>query len=106
MKEMNHHYARGPEETEDDLSAVVPAKPATGNPSTGLRESGMPAGTPSEERGKLASQLSHPVAIRPAGDAVGDVGPRCEFPRHSISFRGASRKASSVCKARIVCLRL
>jgi hypothetical protein len=65
MKTMNHHDARGPEETVHNLSPVVPAKPASGSPSTCLRESGMPDGPASEDPGKLAqskSRLFHRVA--------------------------------------------
>jgi len=46
MKTMDHHDARGPEETVHDLSPVVPAEPASGKPTTSLRESGMPERTP------------------------------------------------------------
>jgi hypothetical protein len=65
MKTMDHHDARGPEETVHHLSPVVPAKPAGGNPATGVRESGMPDGAPAEDPGKLAqseSRLLHRVA--------------------------------------------
>jgi hypothetical protein len=54
MKTIDHHDARGPEETVHDLSPVVPAEPASGRPTAGLRESGMPGGAPSENPGKLA----------------------------------------------------
>ena len=54
MKTIDHHDARGPEETVHDLSPVVPAKPASGNSTTSLRESGMPDGAPSEDPDKLA----------------------------------------------------
>ena len=43
MKTMVHHDARGPEETVQNLSAVVPAGPASGSPSTGLRKPGCQA---------------------------------------------------------------
>jgi hypothetical protein len=65
MKTMNHHDARGPEETVHNLSPVVPAKPASGNPSTGVRETGMSDGAPSNNTGGLAppeSWLLHRVA--------------------------------------------
>jgi hypothetical protein len=58
MKTMNHHDARGPEETVHDLSPVVPAEPASGSPATRLRESGMPDGAPAEDPGKLAQSES------------------------------------------------
>lgn len=58
MKTMVHHDARGPEETVQNLSAVVPAGPASGNPSTCLRESGMPDGAPPEDSGRLAQSES------------------------------------------------
>lgn len=54
MKTMVHHDARGPEETVQNLSAVVPAGPASGSPSAGVRESGMSDGAPSEDPGGLA----------------------------------------------------
>jgi len=44
MKTMNHHDARGPEETVHHLPPLVPAKPASGRPATGLRQAGMPDG--------------------------------------------------------------
>ena len=65
MKTIDHHDARGPEETVHDLSPVVPAKPASRRPTTSLRESGMPDDTPSEDPGKLAQsepRLFHRVA--------------------------------------------
>jgi hypothetical protein len=37
MKTMNHHDARGPEETMHDLPPVVPAEPTSGRPAAGLR---------------------------------------------------------------------
>jgi hypothetical protein len=54
MKTMVHHDARGPEETVQNLSAVVSAGPASGNPSTGMRETGVSDGAPSEDSGRLA----------------------------------------------------
>jgi hypothetical protein len=54
MKTMVHHDARGPEETVHDLPPVVPAKPASGSPSTGMRETGVSDGAPSENSGRLA----------------------------------------------------
>jgi hypothetical protein len=65
MKTMNHHDARGPEETVHDLSPVVPAEPPSGIPSTGVRETGMSDGAPAEDPGELAqseSRLFHSVA--------------------------------------------
>ena len=44
--------------TVHDLSPVVPAKPASGSPSTGLRETGMSDGAPAEDPGKLAQSES------------------------------------------------
>jgi len=55
---MNHHDARGPEETVHNLSPVVPAEPASGSPSAGVRETGMPERAPSEDPGKLAQPES------------------------------------------------
>jgi hypothetical protein len=43
---MNHHDARGPEETMHHLPPVVPAEPASGSPTTRLRQSGLPDGAP------------------------------------------------------------
>jgi len=37
MKTIDHHDARGPEETVHDLSPVVPAESEGGRPATGLR---------------------------------------------------------------------
>jgi hypothetical protein len=65
MKTMNHHDARGPEETVHHLPPVVPAEPASGSPATSLRESGLPDGAPQENHGRLAqaeSWLCHRVA--------------------------------------------
>jgi hypothetical protein len=65
MKTMDHHDARGPEETVHDLSPVVPAEPARGSPAKRLRESGMPDDSPSKDPGKLAqseSRLLHRMA--------------------------------------------
>jgi hypothetical protein len=64
MKTMGHD-AQGPEETVHDLSPVVPAEPASGKPTTSLRESGLPDGAPQENHGRLAqaeSWLCHRVA--------------------------------------------
>jgi hypothetical protein len=58
MKTIDHHDARGPEETVHDLSPVVPAKPASGRPTAGLRESGMPDRTPQENTGDMAQSQS------------------------------------------------
>jgi hypothetical protein len=54
MKTIDHHDARGLEETVHDLSSVVPAEPASGRPTTSLRGSGMPDRTPQENTGDLA----------------------------------------------------
>jgi hypothetical protein len=54
MKTIDHHDARGPEETVHDLSPVVPAEPAGGNPATGLRESRLSDGAPTKDPGRLA----------------------------------------------------
>ena len=54
MGTIEHHDARGPEETVHDLSPVVPARPASGNTTTSLRESGLPDRAPSENTGELA----------------------------------------------------
>ena len=65
MTTMDHHDARGPEETVHNLSPVVPAEPASGRASTSLRETGMSNGAPSKDPGELAqseSRLLHRVA--------------------------------------------
>jgi hypothetical protein len=54
MKTIDHHDARGPEETVHDLSPVVPAEPASGNAAARLRGPGMPDGAPPEDPGRLA----------------------------------------------------
>jgi len=54
MKTIEHHDARGPEETVHDLSPVVPAESASGKPAASLRESGLPEGAAPEDPGKLA----------------------------------------------------
>jgi hypothetical protein len=54
MGTIEHHDARGQEETVHDLSPVVPAEPASGKPTTSLPESGMPDRTPEENTGDLA----------------------------------------------------
>jgi hypothetical protein len=54
MKTIEHHDARGPEETVHDLSPVVPAEPASGNAAARLWEPAMPDGAPSENPGKVA----------------------------------------------------
>jgi hypothetical protein len=54
MKTINHHDARGPEETVHHLSPVVPAESASGKPAASLREARLPEGAPSEDPGKLA----------------------------------------------------
>jgi len=54
LKTIEHHDARGPEETVHDLSPVVPAESASGGPATSLRKSRLPEGAASEDPGKLA----------------------------------------------------
>ena len=54
MGTIEHHDARGQEETVHDLSPVVPAEPASGKPTTGLRETGMPDSAPSKNTSDLA----------------------------------------------------
>jgi hypothetical protein len=62
MTTMNHHDAKGPEETMHDLPAVVPAGCASRSPATGLHESGMSDHPSAEDAGELAqpeSELCH-----------------------------------------------
>ena len=54
MKTIDHHDARGPEETVHHLSPVVPAESASRKSATSLRQSRLPDGAPSEDPGKLA----------------------------------------------------
>jgi hypothetical protein len=54
MKTMNHHDARGPEETVHYLPPVVPAEPASGSQATGLRQAGVPNSPPSRNASELA----------------------------------------------------
>jgi len=54
MKTIEHHDARGPEETVHDLSPVVPAESASEGPAARLRESRLSNRAPSEDPGKLA----------------------------------------------------
>src|SRR5258708_5913182 len=71
MTTMNHHDARGPEETMHDLSPVVPAGCASRRPSTGLHQAGMSDGPPTEDAGKLAQpepRLCHCLEARQARD--------------------------------------
>jgi hypothetical protein len=54
LKTIEHHDARGPEETVHDLSPVVPAESASEGPAARLRESRLSNRAPSEDPGKLA----------------------------------------------------
>jgi len=54
MRTIGHHDARGPEKTVQNMSPVVPAKPASGNPAARLRKPRLPDGAPSKDPGKLA----------------------------------------------------
>jgi len=54
MKTIDHHDARGPEETVHHLSPVVPAESASKKPAASLREFRLPEGAASEDPGKLA----------------------------------------------------
>ena len=72
MTTMNHHDARGPEETVLDLPPVVPAGSASRRSATGLRQAGMPDGAAAEDAGELAQPepgLRHRLAARPARGA-------------------------------------
>jgi hypothetical protein len=54
MTTMNHHDARGPEETMHDLPAVVPTGYTSRTPATGLQPAGMSGRPPAEDSGELA----------------------------------------------------
>jgi hypothetical protein len=54
MTTMNHHDARGPEETMHDLPPVVPTGCTGRSPATGLRQAGMSDCPPAKDTGKLA----------------------------------------------------
>ena len=69
---MNHHDARGPEETMQNLSPVVPAGFASRSSTTGLSRAGMSDGPPAKDTGELAQperRLCHRLEDRPARDA-------------------------------------
>ena len=51
---MNHHDARGSEETMPNLPPVVPAGSAIRSPTTGLSHAGMSDGAPAKDAGELA----------------------------------------------------
>ena len=51
---MNHHDARGPEETMQNLPPVVPAGFASRSPTTGLSRAGMSDCAAAEDTGELA----------------------------------------------------
>jgi hypothetical protein len=54
MTTINHHDARGPEETMHDLPPVVPTGCAGGSPATRLHRRGMSDRPPTEDAGELA----------------------------------------------------
>jgi hypothetical protein len=54
MTTMNHHDARGPEETMHNLPPVVPTGCTGRSPATGLHPGGMSDRPPAEDAGKLA----------------------------------------------------
>ena len=54
MTTMNHHNARGPEETMHDLPPVVPAGSASRSPTTGLSRTGLSDRPPAEDAGEVA----------------------------------------------------
>ena len=54
MGTMDHHDARGPEETMQNLSPVVPAGSASRSPSTGLRQCGLSDRPAAEDASELA----------------------------------------------------
>src|SRR5450755_50009 len=78
MKTINHHDARGPEETVHDLPPMVPAESASGRPPAGLRQAGLPEDPASKNTGELArseSGLLHRLADRPSRNASRIAGP-------------------------------
>jgi hypothetical protein len=54
MTMMNHHDARGSEETMPNLPPVVPAGSASRSPTTGLSRAGLPDCPPAEDASELA----------------------------------------------------
>src|ERR1700687_6001519 len=77
MTTMNHHDARGPEETMHDLPPVVPAKCASRNPSPGVHQAGMSGRSTAEDAGELAQPepgLRHRLEARQARDAGNTAG--------------------------------
>ena len=54
MTTINHHDARGPEETMHDLPPVVPAGSASRSPATSLHQAGMSDLSPTEDADELA----------------------------------------------------
>ena len=90
---MNHHDARGPEETMHDLSPVVPAGCANRSPSTGLHHAGMSDRPPAEDAGKHENLvLTGPTGVGKTGLACGLLlkalqnGHRCQFVRAQDLF--------------------
>src|ERR1019366_598303 len=72
MTTMDHHDARGPEETMHDLPPVVPTGCTSRTPSTGLHQAGMSDRPPAEDAGEVAQAepgLCHRLEARPARDA-------------------------------------
>jgi hypothetical protein len=65
MTTMDHHDARGPEETMHDLPPVVPTGCTSRTPSTRLHPAGMSGRPAAEDAGKLAQpepELCHQLA--------------------------------------------
>jgi hypothetical protein len=65
MTTMDHHDARGPEETMHDLPPVVPTGCTSRTPSTGLHPAGMSGRPAAEDAGELAQpepKLCHQLA--------------------------------------------
>ena len=54
MTTIDHHDARGPEETMHDLPPVVPAGCASRSPATGLHQARMSGRAPAEDAGEVA----------------------------------------------------
>src|ERR1017187_1242724 len=72
MTTIDHHDARGPEETMHDLPPVVPAGSARRRPATGLRRAGMSVRSPAEDAREVPQpdpRLCHRLDNCPARDA-------------------------------------
>src|SRR5688572_16278896 len=90
---MKDHHARGPEETVQDLSAVVSAGSANRKSATRLRQTGMSEVAASEDTGELAetelrvwSRLSDRAACVTEGSCAGTAAHACASESGSLGF--------------------